>query len=119
MKELNAKDVRQLIDRVGAHIDLRYDYTYDPYFPEDRKDVCAVNRMVENGSTYGYNVIYLVWIDRDDSVQYREIADTRTTKDYMHIDSVAMQDDVVSVSFGSGGSFSGNPWEISHSETLT
>jgi len=119
MNELNAQEVKQLIDRVGAQIDLRYDYTYAPEFPDGRKDVCAVNRMAENGSSYGFNVIYLVWLDKDGRMRYKEIANTRATKDYMHIESIAVQGDMVTVSFGSGGSFSGNPWKDSRSESIT
>jgi len=108
---LDPEEVKQLIDRFGASIDSRYDYTYGPQFPEGRKDVCAVNRMVEDGHSYGYNVIYIVWVDKDGGVHYEEIANTRATKDYMHIDSVEAEGDDVTVRFGSGGSFSGNPWK--------
>lgn len=115
---LDAQAVKELIDRVGDHIDDRYDYTYSPTFPEGREDVCAVNRMVENGSTYGYNVVYLVWLDANGKVRYREIADTRATKDYIHIDKVAVENDVVQVSFRSGGSYSGTPWQKTEDQTL-
>ena len=107
MTELNPQEVKALIDRIGPS--LGYDHTHAPVFPENRKDVCAVSRLVENGDSYGYDVIYLVWYDN--GMKYREIANTRETKDYLHVENISVQDDAVSVSFGSGGSFSGNPWE--------
>jgi len=116
MEQLKAEDVKRLIDRVGES--LGYDHTYGPIFPDGRQDVCAINRMVENGSTYGYNVIYLVWTDIGGNVQYKEIANTRATKDYMHIDSITVNGNKVTVSFGSGGSFSGTPWGSEETEEI-
>lgn len=107
MTSLNPQEVKALIDNVGPS--LGYDHTRTPVFPEDQEDVCAVSRLVEDGHSYGYDVIYLVWYDN--GMKYQEIANTRGTKDYLHIENVSVQDSVVSVSFGSGGSFSGNPWE--------
>lgn len=104
MKELHVEEVRAFIDRVGAK--LGYDHTYTPVFPEGRRDVCAVNRMVENGSSYGYNVVYLVW-GESGSMACKEIADTRSTKDYLDIVEVRADGNTIAVRLRSGGSFSG------------
>jgi hypothetical protein len=105
---MNSEQVMALINRVGPHIDARYDYTYSPIFPEGRTDVCAVKRMAENGSSYGYDTLYLVW-EKDGKLQYREIANTRSSKDYIHIEKVTADGPVVTVEYGGGGFFSGEP----------
>lgn len=112
MTELTAREVKVLIDRVGPS--LGSDLTYKPVFPEGRTDVCAVRRMAENGHSYGFDTIYLVWKELDGSVKHEEIKNSRSTKDYINIDSVVvMEDGSVSVKFGSGGSYSGVPWSES------
>ena len=105
---MNKEQVVTLINRVGPHIDARYDYTYGPIFPEGRTDVCAVKRMAENGSSYGYDTLYLVW-ENDGKLQYREIANTRSSKDYLHIEKVMVEGHIVAVEYSGGGSFSGKP----------
>lgn len=119
MKQLNAQDVKEMIDRVGDHIDSQYDYTYSPIFPEGRQDVCAVNRLVEDGSSYGFNQVFLVWITDEGDVQYKEIAETRRTKDYLSINSIVVEGDIVTVDLGSGGSYSGRPWRKSVAHKTT
>jgi hypothetical protein len=110
--ELTAQEAKSLIEKVGPR--LGYDHTYEPVFPEDRKDLCAVRHLTENGSTYGYDTIYLVWKEPDGSVKHAEIRNSRNTKDYIHIEAVAVNEDgSVSVKFGSGGSYSGIPWSES------
>lgn len=112
MAELTTEEAKSLISKIGPH--LGCDFTYDPVFPEGRKDVCAVRHMAENGSTYGYDTIYLVWKEPDGAVMYKEIKNSRATKDYISIDSVVVKEDgSVSVKFSSGGSYSGIPWSES------
>jgi len=111
--ELTAEEAMSLIKRIGNR--LGYDYTHGPEFAEGRKDVCAVVHTTENGSTYGYDTVYLVWKEPNGDINYREIKNSRSTKDYIHVESVNVnKDGGVSVKFGSGGSFSGTPW----SETM-
>jgi len=113
MTELTAKEAEALIDRVGPSLGCG-DCTYGAVFPEGRTDVCAVRRMAENGRDYGFDTIYLVWKEPDGSVKHKEIKNSRSTKDYIHIDSVVVNEDGgVSVKFGSGGSYSGVPWSES------
>lgn len=109
---LTTQEVENLIDRIGPS--LGYDLTYEPVFPEGRRDICAVKRLAENGSTYGFDTIYLVWKEPDGSLKYREIKNSRSTKDYIHINSVVVNEEgSISVDFGSGGSYSGVPWSES------
>ena len=108
--ELSAKQVVSLIDKIGPSLGCG-DYTYPPVFPNNRQDVCVVRRMTENGFSYGFDTIYLVWIDDDGSIHHREIANSRDTKDYIHIRSITADGDTITVEYGSGGSYSGTPWE--------
>ena len=102
----------RLIKSIGPR--LGYDYTRQPVFPEGRDDVCAVSHMTENGSTYGYDTVYLVFRDKSGELRHIEIFDTRDTKDYCHIRSVTADGNHITVDFGSGGSFSGDPWDLSY-----
>ena len=111
--ELTAKEAKDLVDQLGPSLGCG-DFTYEPIFPRGRTDVCAVRRMAENGRDYGFDTIYLVWKEPDGSIKHKEIKNSRATKDYIHIDSVAVNEDgSVSVRFGSGGSYSGVPWDES------
>lgn len=113
MTKLTAREAKALIDRVGPSLGCG-DFTYEPVFAEGRTDICAVRRMAENGRDYGFDTIYLVWKEPDGSVKYKEIKNSRSTKDYIHIDAVVVRKDgSVSVKFRSGGSYSGVPWSES------
>lgn len=111
MQVLTEAEVRQLADRLGPHIDARYDHTYGPVFPEGRSDVCAVKRLAEDGSSYGFDTLYLVSKRADGSIAHQKIADSRASKDYLHIDSIIVQDQSVTVKYSTGGSFGGKPWQ--------
>lgn len=100
--------VQQLIERVATH--LGCDYAGGVVFPEERKDVAAVKYSSENGSDYGFDTIFLVW-ESQGKMQYREIADSRNTKDYLHIHGVTVKGEMVTVVVSTGGGFSGRPWE--------
>jgi hypothetical protein len=107
--ELKTEEVKNLIGRVGAR--LGYDYTHNPYFPEGRDDICAVVHTTENGSTYGFDTVFLVWKEPNGSINYRELKNSRSTKDYIHVESISVKSDgSISIEFGSGGSYSGTPW---------
>jgi hypothetical protein len=105
---MNREQAMALINRVGPHIDAQFDFTYSPIFPEGRADVCAVRRMVENGSSYGYDTLYLVW-EKGGILEYLEIANTRSSKDYIYIEKVTAEGSVITVEYGGEGSFSGKP----------
>jgi len=102
MKEINPQEAKSLVDRFGPHIDSKYDFTYDPVFPETRKDVWAVRRMAEDGSSYGFDTIYLL-LRAGEELNHEKIADSRATKDYIHIDEVLEYGSDIVVKYGSGG----------------
>jgi hypothetical protein len=116
MTELRPEEAKRLIDRIGPC--LGYDHTYNPHFPEGRNDVCAICRSVENGSTYGYSVIYLVWKGASGELNHAELIDTRRSKDYMSIDKIVAKDNLITVEVSSGGSYSGSPWKRSFSRRI-
>jgi hypothetical protein len=93
-----AEQAKNLISRVGPT--LGYDMTYDPELPKTRKDVCAIRHMAENGSTYGYDTIYLVWKDKQGKIQYEELTDSRSTKDYLSVKSIEETADEIIVAVG-------------------
>lgn len=115
ISEITPEEAKDLIDRIGPSLGSKYgDFTYNPVFPEGRRDVCAVRRSAENGSNYGFDTIYLVWKESDGSIKHKEIKNSRSTKDYIHIESVEVgKEGGISVKFGSGGSYSGIPWSES------
>ncbi|PIU76164.1 hypothetical protein COS75_00400 [Candidatus Pacearchaeota archaeon CG06_land_8_20_14_3_00_35_12] len=107
--ELTANEAKALIDEIGPS--LGCDFTYDPVFPETRKDVCAVRRLAEDGSDYGYDTIYLVWKSKKGKLDHEELIDSSSSKDYIHVDKVEETKDEIIVKVRSGGSFSGRAWE--------
>jgi len=112
MKTLDPKQVSDFVTNLGPA--LGCDHTYNPIFPEGRRDVCAVRRLAENGRDDGFDTIYLVWANSNGELTYKKIADSRSTKDYISIDSIESKENgSVVVRFSSGGSFSGTPWESS------
>lgn len=99
-----AEAAKALISQVGAC--LGCDHTYAPVFPENRKDICAVRHLTENGSTYGYDTIYLVWKKpKGGKIDYRSITDSQSTKDYLDAKSVIIKDDEVVVDVSHQGEF--------------
>jgi hypothetical protein len=111
METLDASEVMKLIDRVGPS--LGYDNTYTPTFPPGRSDVCVVVRLAENGASYGFDTVYVVWIENG-QMKFKEIKNTRNSKDYISINSVKISPNGnLEVNFGSAGLFSGSPWSES------
>ena len=106
---IDPTEAHRLIARVGPHLGCG-DLTHYPAFPEGRQDVCAIRHTAENGSDYGYDTIYLVWRGDDGALHHRPLRDTRSSKDYLHIRSITVDGENVKVEYGSGGSFSGSPW---------
>ena len=106
--ELGKKEARYYIERIAPQ--LGHDFTRDPVYPEGRNDIGVVVHTAENGSSYGYDVLYLVWKEADGTIRHKELANSSTTKDYIHLKSVTMDGDKINVQFGSGGIFSGAPW---------
>jgi len=86
--KLEESEAKSLVDELGPHIDSRYDLTYAPEFPKTREDVCAVRRMAENGSTYGYDTIYLVWKTKEGELKHEELTNSSATKDYLSVSKI-------------------------------
>ncbi|NTW30218.1 MAG: hypothetical protein HGA33_02995 [Candidatus Moranbacteria bacterium] len=113
---ITPEEARGYIDEIGPS--LGCDFTYSPAFPKERQDVCLVVHAAENGVSYGYDTLYLVWKDEDGHLRNRELANTRCSKDYISSSSIEIEGDTVTVKFGSGGAYSGSPWETSCTSKL-
>lgn len=80
------EQAKNLVKRIGPK--LGYDYMRSTEKLE-RKNVAAIVWGTENGSTYGYNTVYLVWKDKSGELRHKVITDSRDTKDYyLNIDEV-------------------------------
>jgi hypothetical protein len=101
---LTADEAKAYVTAVGPSMG-RYDFTKTPHFPEGRTDVCAVIRKVSNGSTYGYDTMYLVWKDQSGRIMHREITNTKDNKNYTYIDKIEVDGNVVRVSWSTGDSY--------------
>ncbi|MEM4638040.1 MAG: hypothetical protein QXK76_03420 [Candidatus Woesearchaeota archaeon] len=108
-ESLDPKRVRDYISSIAPS--LGCDYTYEPIFPENNKSVCAIRHMAENGISYGFNTLYLVWNGKDGKMHHREIYNTRLTKDYINIRKIVDDGTSIIIDYGSGGSYSGHPWD--------
>ncbi len=106
---ITAEEARNFISEVAPS--LGYDFTYQPAFPRGRQDVCAVIHAAENGNDFGYSLIYLVWKNAAGEIRYEELDNTRSSKDYINFKAIKANGNKVTVSYGSGGSFSGESWE--------
>jgi hypothetical protein len=108
-KNLTSNEAKSLVSRLGPSLGCG-DFTYDPVFPKTRKDVCAVRRMAENGSDYGYDTIYLIW-KNNKGLQNQELMNSSSSKDYVHINEVIETEKDIVVKVSSGGSYSGHAWK--------
>ncbi|HWQ59562.1 MAG TPA: hypothetical protein VN420_00225 [Candidatus Fimivivens sp.] len=113
---ITPEEARGYIGRIGPS--LGYDFTYSPAFPKGRQDVCLVVHAAEDGSSYGFDTLYLVWKDEDGRLRNRELGNTRNSKDYISSSSIEVEEDMVKVKFGSAGAYSGSPWEKSCTSKL-
>jgi len=113
---ITAEEARNFISEVAPS--LGCDFTYQPAFPQGRQDVCAVIHAAENGNDYGYSLIYLVWKEATGKIQYKELSNTRSTKDYINFKSIEANGNEISVAYGGGGSFSGQAWDETKKITI-
>ena len=70
---------------------LGYDYMSDSKQVEGRDDAAAFVWGCENGSTYGYSVLYFA-VRKNGKVNVKTLTDTRSSKDYIHIRSAKFVD---------------------------
>jgi len=107
--EIQEPTAKSLVDMIGPS--LGCDFTYEPVYPKSRRDVCAVRRLAENGSTYGYDTIYLIWRPKDkDELKFEALLNSKCSKDYIHIDEVVEDERNILIKVYSGGSYSGSSW---------
>lgn len=106
MVEMTDEEVKALIDRIGPSLSQPgslNDYTYPPHFPEGRRDVCVVRRMAENGYSYGFDTLYLVWKDSRGALRHRELLNSRTTKNYIFVDGLSAHGNQVTIRWSARG----------------
>jgi|TARA_Y100000310_G_scaffold339470_1_gene432197 hypothetical protein len=75
---------------------LGYDWLSQTELLEGR-DVAAIAFDTENGSTYGYTTIYLVWKEQEGKLRHLEVTNSRSTKDNLGIREIREEDDYVLV----------------------
>jgi hypothetical protein len=100
-KEIDVKE------RINAHIKeimprLGCDYTYNPVFPGERKDVCAARSIVEDGFSTGYDIVHLVWIDKEGKINSKEVKDTRETGKYIQLEEIKEEKDKFAIIYLDG-----------------
>jgi hypothetical protein len=106
--ELLAKDAVDYISATAPS--LGCDHTYSPIYPSKRRDIAAIRRLVENGSSYGYDIIYLVWTDGKE-IHSKKLVDSSETKDYLDITKVEETPNGINIEVQSSGSYSGAKWK--------
>lgn len=88
---------RNLITRIAPR--LGYDYL-SGFERLEGQDVAAVRFTTENGRTYGYDTLYLVWKDKEGALHHQELMDSHATKDYLHIRSITAKEGSVRIEAG-------------------
>ncbi len=83
-----------LIKRIGPS--LGYDSLREMKRLEN-KDLTAIVYSTENGSTYGYDTLYVVWVDKNKELKHQEIANTRGTRGYIFIDNLLEDEEQIKI----------------------
>ncbi|MEM7819349.1 MAG: hypothetical protein QXD48_00790 [Candidatus Aenigmatarchaeota archaeon] len=83
---------KNLVKRIGPK--LGYDYLSGEKQLEG-KNVAAFVWAAENGSTYGYDTVYLVWKDKKGKINYEELTNSRYDKAYLSIDELREEGDKI------------------------
>ncbi|RMF55768.1 hypothetical protein D6745_01190 [Candidatus Woesearchaeota archaeon] len=76
------EQAENLVKRIAPR--LGYDYVRDVKRLPGR-NVAAIVFGTENGSTYGFDTVYLVWENKDGELMHEVITDSKVTKDYLSI----------------------------------
>lgn len=93
-----------LDDFINKHTPiLGYDFNDQPWYPDGRKDIAVIRRIIENGG-YGYDAIYLVWVD-EGIIKFKELVNSSLTKKYLFIQSVTLNESGVVVWVSNGSSY--------------
>jgi|GEM_PF-6593981 len=106
--ELLPEDAKAYIESIAPS--LGYRFIYEPVYPQARRDIAVIRSSIEDGVSYGFDIVYLVWRSGN-QIQARVLIDTMATKDYLYIKNIDVDDSEVVVTITSGGSYSGSPWE--------
>jgi hypothetical protein len=93
------REAREYIDAIAPS--LGCDCTYDVICPEGRRDIGAIRRLVENGSSYGYDIIYLVWRKKDGKIAAKELINSENTREYLDIKKVSENNESIDVKISS------------------
>lgn len=80
---------------------LGYDRLSDRMQAEGRDDAAAFVWDCENGSTYGYSVLYFA-MKKNGKLEVKALADTRSSKNYIHIKSAKVIDGKVVIDTSAG-----------------
>ncbi len=107
-EKFSKEEVINFINRTAPKLGCG-DFTYSPSFPEGHDDICLVTRAVENGYSYGYSIIYLVWKNLKGEMQKYELADTRSTKDNLYYKNLRVEGSNIKFDLEVSGTYSGNP----------
>ena len=83
-----------LVKRISPK--LGYDYV-SGYEKLLEKNIAAIQYTAENGSTYGYDIIYLVWEDNNGNIQSEELTNSKSTRGYIFIESIENDNDCINV----------------------
>ena len=106
LQNFSDSEAKSFVDATAPRLGCG-DFTYNPSFPEGRNDVCLVSRAVEDGYSYGYSIVYLVWKSKD-NMRKEELADTRETKDYLNYSDLKVENNILSFNLNNGsGAYSG------------
>ena len=106
MKSISSEEATKYINQIGAR--LGCDFTYSPSFVEGNDTVCLVTRAVEDGHSYGYSVVYVVW-KNDSGVQAREVQNTKSSKDNLYYKDLKIEDGKLKFNLQVSGTYSGRP----------
>lgn len=109
-KKSISKEALELIEKIGPHLDKQCDVSY-AIIPEGRTDCCVARRSVENlRSGGGYDTIYFFW-QTEGKLRYKELTNSKSTQDYVHIDNVRVDGKKAIVVIHSGGTHKESPWK--------
>lgn len=82
--KLTVKQAQDLVNNIeipeGFRI-LHPLYNQEPFFPDNRKDVCAIRRALGNNYHFAYDTIYLVWKNKE-GIHYDEVVNSKNDSNY-------------------------------------